>query len=339
MKQHLYLYAIMALMLFAACIMGGCSATANQTQDESAAAEQIVSQTAEDTVEPPIESTSEDVPSSEISVWSKVSDFSITHASNIAGFLNDQFGITVGYSGEVHYSNDAGQTWLEGENSSMCLFCLDIVDENIAWAGGNGDNVRITRDGGKTWTEVSDVALGTTHSNIDFVDDTTGWIATLSKLAATQDGGQTWTEMALPEDGASIAAICLRTAEDGYLLTPEGMLFTTSDGGTTWSGQDLGLADYHIVNQKQEVALNKSNIAIADISFSDENNGSIVFTSILSEGGYATYVLTTTDGGQSWESELLSDIGINPAKVFLSGDSNFLTLSDFTNNTVVMKRN
>jgi Uncharacterized protein related to plant photosystem II stability/assembly factor len=326
--------AILAFFLLAVVLAAGCSSAepAGQSADPNAdtQADPLTSETAGDTDELSPQPESD---------WTIVFDSKISHPTNMGGFLNGEFGITVGYDGEVHYTNDGGQTWPEGENSSMCLFCLDIVDENIVWAGGNGSNVRVSNDGGKTWSAVSDINIGRLHNNIDFVDDTTGWITSLSRFAATNDGGNTWTELPLPEGASSIAAICLRTPQDGYLLSHDGLFFITADGGATWSQQDLGLANYDIVNVQKQSKLVKNDLAVADISFTDENNGTIVFTGLSSSGeGYKTLCLTTTDGGATWESEVMPEAEFAPTKVFISGDGIYLTLSNFSNRTVILQR-
>jgi hypothetical protein len=54
--------------------------------------------------------------------------------------------------------------------------------------------------------------------------------------------------------------------------------------------------------------------------------------------GYHTWCLTTADGGAAWESELIPETGFTPSKVFISGDGKYLTLSDASNNAVVLKK-
>jgi photosystem II stability/assembly factor-like uncharacterized protein len=283
-------------------------------------------------------SASEDTALQESS-WTVVRDLQIDHPTNMTGFLNEQFGITGGPSGEIHYTNDGGQTWPQGENSSMCRFGLDIVDENLIWSGGNGNHVRVSKDGGKTWQAVTDIAMEAVHSNIDFVDDKIGWIATGKRLASTNDGGTTWTDMTLPEGAKSIAAICLRTPDEGYLLTLEGLLFKTTDGGSTWSSQDLEIKKYDIVNSMKKPILDKSNIALADISFADENNGIIVFTGLSSNTpGFKTWCLKTNDGGVNWTAEqLVLPDSFSAARVFCSGDCKYITLGSHSQRVLLLK--
>lgn len=330
---------MLGLLLAASALAAGCSAvpaaqpTAVSSGDQTSPS---VSQEAQSAVEPSDEASAPE--SSADSIWTVMNSIKIEHPTNMAGFLSKDIGFTVGYSGEVHYTSDAGQTWPEGENSSMCLFCLDIIDANTVWAAGNGYNVRVSHDGGKTWEAASDISLGGMPSNIDFIDESTGWIATQSKFASTNDGASTWTEMALPEGAESIAAISLRTAQDGYLLTREGQLFITADGGATWTGQDLGLKDYSIIDLQQQPRLGKSNMAVADMSFADEKNGTIVLSGMSSKGGFIAWCLTTADGGATWQAEQIPDLGFSVTKVFLTTDGQYLTMASNDNKTALLER-
>ena len=271
--------------------------------------------------------------------WAIVVDSSITHPSNIEGFLNENYGLTVGFGGEIHYSNDQAKTWPEAENSSMCRYCLDIVDENLAWSGGNGYNVRVTKDGGKTWSEVSDINLSSMHLGIDFVDDKVGWIASTKKCAKTEDGAITWTELELPEDVKGIAAICLRTPEDGYLLANNGLFYTTADGGSTWKNKDLNIESYGVIDEKGKPGFYKKSVSLADICFTDEDNGIMIFSGIVPGEGTKAFCLTTNDGGESWTSEELKPKeGFIVNKVYISGDGLYLTLGSNDGQLLVMKR-
>ena len=169
-----------------AAALGGDDPAAEGGSEEF---EDLEGEAAEDTAEPSAQAPeAEDTPLSESS-WSIVLDTEISHPTNMAGFLNESFVITVGPYGEIHYSVDGGQTWPEGENESMCRFSLDIVDENIAWCGGAGNNVRSSVDGGKTWRALEDVDLGE--------------VTQISTLLTTQRGGwqhrKSWWQLMMQE--------------------------------------------------------------------------------------------------------------------------------------------
>lgn len=331
--KRIYSCAMAAFFLLAAMLSGCSSSAPAGQQDQNTQGAPLITETAEQSS---LASEAEETGSGE-SVWTPVLECKIKHQTYMVGFINENFGITVGAHGEIHYSGDGGQTWPGGENNSLCRYCLDIVDENTAWCGGNGNNVRVTGDGGKTWTAVSDINLDTSHSNITFVDATTGWIASFSKLAGTSDGGKTWTDIPLPEGAEGIAAICLRTPEEGYLLSRNGMLYKTADGGSTWSSRDLEFKNYGIIDLKKQPKLNSNNPTNADLSFADENNGTIVFIG-LTKQGYKTWCLITDDGGVTWKSESIPKPGFTPSKVYISDDGQYLTLSDGSNNAAVLKK-
>jgi photosystem II stability/assembly factor-like uncharacterized protein len=353
MKKY-YLSIIMLTVMAMALILGGCSSDrkskeasaddkrketdvpeAVETVPEAAAADNAEA-AAEDAVEP---AAKDAIPFTKD--WTVVLDTEITHATNIGGFLNEQFGVTVGYGGEIHYTEDGAKTWPQAQNTSMCRYCLDIVDENLMWCGGNGGNVRVSKDGGKTWSAVTDINLGGLHINIDFIDETTGWLATSKKIVATKDGGSTWTELTYPEDVKGIAAVFLRTPEEGYLLSNNGLFYTTKDGGTSWSRHELNFAGYGITSDiKGTIGLYRSDLAQADISFTDDKNGIIVFTGTKPGEGNLTMCLTTSDGGETWKEERMDLAeGFTPVKVYLSGDGKYLTLGSRTNQFLVYKHN
>jgi len=334
MKKHMA--RLLVLILCAMLLTAGCAGPSESTGDSPGGAEETAA--VEATPEPTLEPTPEPTPAPDPE-WTVVNDLMVEHPSNIEGFLDENLGITAGYAGEVHYTVDGGRTWPRAENESMCRFCIDIMDENTAWTGGNGGNVRLTKDGGKTWTAVSDINLGSVHTHICFVDDSTGWVCNISGFASTSDGGATWTEMVKPEGAGDIAAINLRTASDGYLLTRDGLLFITNDGGQTWSEKDLGFEDLKLTDGKNKTGyLYKNSVSNAEIRFADENTGFVVVTGIVPGEGAKVFYLKTADGGDTWTvSDLQPIAGINPNSIFITKDGQWMTLSSAQKHIVVLR--
>lgn len=365
MKKKL-LFKFCAICMIGVFLLGGCSSKKEETKatsseknevtedndkqlvksDDEETKEQVeetTDETTEETTQESAETTDETIEETEETeetneAWKVVADSMVSHNTHIEGFINETSGITVGFAGEIHYTEDGGASWPKSENSSYCRFCLDIVDEQLAWSGGNGNHVRVSKDGGKTWSEVTDINLDGCHSNIDFINDTTGWVCTASRCAITTDGGTTWTEITLPEGMDAIAATALRTSKDGYILTVGGQLYITADAGATWSMQDLDIQSYNIINLDLEPQLSRNDIAVADMTFSDEQNGMIVFSGIEQGKGTKIYCLRTSDGGVTWDSELVTLVdNFNPTKVFLTSDGKYLTLGSITKRIVVYK--
>ncbi|MFN2297993.1 MAG: WD40/YVTN/BNR-like repeat-containing protein [Anaerolineales bacterium] len=230
----------------------------------------------------------------------------------VAGFVDEQHGIVAGVNGEIHYTLDGGASWPDAQNTSACRFGLDIVDGQLAWTVGNNGQVRVSKDGGETWLPVADVPG---RSNMAaFVDDTTGWVAGVTKLSATDDGGLTWTGLALPEAMGKIAAIGLLPGGRGYLVDSKGILYATADGGETWTGITLGL--------EKDIFVGDS-LPLAALRFTDPENG-VVIVSLEYSGG-TLIALRTADGGETWTEESLP---VKLGALFLTHDGALLTVLD-----------
>ncbi len=81
--------------------------------------------------------------------WQFVALHNLTHNVMAAGFLTEEYGITVGTApGVPFYTTDGGQTWIAGTMQADCRYGLDIIDTRVAWASGGAMNVRHTTDGG-----------------------------------------------------------------------------------------------------------------------------------------------------------------------------------------------
>jgi hypothetical protein len=220
---------------------------------------------------------------------------------------------------------------------------MDIVERGVIWSCGRGttqqpgdkwgSGVSLSTDEGRSWENVSPIeGVGLLHphgldkgaawgGHISFLDDQTGWVASkYTSLAATADGGQSWSVLPLPESISNIAAIHLRTPDEGYLLDYAGNLHTTRDAGQNWISQELirveGMEMLTIPNMSETAA----------IRFADKNNG-LVATSILGDGGSECVVMRTSDGGKTWQKETL------PIKIaltyYISRDCSLITTIDF----------
>lgn len=257
-------------------------------------------------------------------------DVPLSNKSNVVGFLNDSFAISVGVGGAIQTTEDGGKTWAKAQNQSLCRFCLDIVDRNLAWSGGNGSNIRVTKDGGKTWAVVTDRSLGSTHMSIDFIDGQTGWLASAKRVAATDDGGATWTEMSIPKGMDAIATLAIRSAKEGYLLTKTGTLQVTVDGGASWSAKSINLAKYGIGGNA---------LMAADMNFYDDKKGEIVFSG-NKKNGASVWILSTEDGGATWKSQRLPYPKNSTAtEIYFASSGEYVTVTSMNKHVTVLKRN
>lgn len=247
--------------------------------------------------------------------WKAVNSITIDHKANNVAFYNMDFGITVGYAGEIHYSGDQGKTWPRAENKTACLFGIDIINENVAFACGNGKNVTKTTDGGKTWNRVADFGGSSPVmcQMLSFVDENTGFIASELKLAYTNDSGTTWTEREVP---AKIMAIHLTSATKGYFVGMDRKLYVTEDAGVTWEAGELNMEGF------------ENCIPVSTSSaFSIAEDGSGIFF-FLEKGGLLK-CFETKDISAAWSKTAELNIMVGketPMYLYLSKDSKYLTL-------------
>lgn len=264
--------------------------------------------------------------------WEKAKSLSFkVDKVNYMGFYDKSFGVIVGAEGYIQYSKNGGKSWKAGKNTSRCRFCLDIVDENLVWAGGDGNHVRVSKDGGKTWSAVTDLSLFGMHKTMDFLDENYGWIASNRHLAVTEDGGTSWREIGMPEDddASGIAAVVLADKETGYLLFNSGRMICTNDAGATWTNVNVDILKTGIKNEKNKPGLLKTGVPLAAIHFSDKLNGTLVFSGIIPGNGSHLYCYNTNDGGKSWtETEIGLENGYTPTSVYLNEAENLITVSN-----------
>ena len=260
-----------------------------------------------------------------------------------------------------------------------------IVDSNVVWAtaydgsaaGANYQKFTKSTDGGETWT-VGAINLGNAAlsiSNICAIDENTAWVAAYASTAfdrggiwKTTDGGATWAKQAsaLYNDGASFTNVVhFWDANNGFCQgDPIGgfyELYTTTNGGTTWSripsasipapltGEYGYVRQIEVVGDRMWWTTNKGRIyrsddhgltfvvyqsPIADfggaadgtgngnISFTDENNGILVTS--------ANTIFKTIDGGATWQGVTTSGTFKTGDVSFIPGTQNVMTVSGAT---------
>ena len=129
--------------------------------------------------------------------------------------------------------------------------------KGVIWAGSDDGLVHVTRDGGKTWTDVTGAMTGIPHwGTIDLIEPSpfdagTAYVVvdnhrmddTHPYLYKTADYGRSWTRLdgSLPQD-VYLHAVREDPARRGllYLGTERGVMFSPDDG-TTWKSLRLNM--------------------------------------------------------------------------------------------------
>ena len=134
--------------------------------------------------------------------------------------------------------------------SALSAVAESPVDANVLWAGSDDGNIQVSRDGGRTWTEVGRNLPGAPDgAYISRIAPSragpgVAWVAVDDHRRGnfrpyayrTRDYGATWTSIAagLPEDGVA-RFIGEHPDEPGVLfLGTEHQLFLSPDRGDTW---------------------------------------------------------------------------------------------------------
>lgn len=197
-------------------------------------------------------------------VWSKWDTSSFYHAGNRL-FKTSDMGKTwqvispdltrhdtakMGMSGIPYTNEGAG-----GENYCTISYVLESpLEPGVVWTGSDDGVVSLTRDGGKTWTDVTPAGLGETLVNcieVSPFDKATAYIATTRykfndyapALYKTTNYGKTWTRInnGIP-NGAYTRCIREDDQRKGLLYCgTETGFYISYNGGAQWKQLQLNL--------------------------------------------------------------------------------------------------
>lgn len=307
------------VILISSLVVSGCSRASNSSslsrplENTDAIGDKIISKTKEDRIENGLE---KEVYSHVLeSNWEVAETLDITHKSNIGGFLNEEFGITVGYAGEIHYTINGGNDWPVANNESVCRYGLDIINSQVAYSCGNYGQVTKTKDAGVNWERAQDFGKNVPHQcrYLSFIDENIGWIAAPKQLAATIDGAETWSEITLPIDMGTIIAIDLLTDSMGYIIDSNKVLYITSDKGISWSSKRLSMTDIEALDFREYGVV---------FRFEDEQRASLFCYN--NERTLRCFI--TEDQGMTWKEEIIPEV-TEGRNLYLSNDGMILSMN------------
>ena len=129
-----------------------------------------------------------------------------------------------GENGLIKYSTDGGNNWSDQISSITNNDINDIqfVDENIGYAGADGNDFIFTTNGGQTWAPRNS-GIFSDVNGIYFQDASIGWgVSIVGTIYFTTDGGNFWTSQPCG------SAFTLREAH----FLHQGKGWTVGDNGT-----------------------------------------------------------------------------------------------------------
>jgi photosystem II stability/assembly factor-like uncharacterized protein len=167
------------------------------------------------------------------------------------------------------------------------LRAMVCVDDQLAWAVGDGGRIVATRDGGSTWSPEAAPVTGTLWG-VSFVDAGRGYaVGDGGAVLRTIDAGATWTRLPVWIDGNGAAAIS-GSLRGVAAAASGGLVLVVGEGGVVLRSSDGG-ERFDRVGTPATATLNAVRLA------EDE-----VHAVAVGDGGA---VIASEDGGLTWRAE------------------------------------
>ncbi|MFA4905633.1 MAG: YCF48-related protein [Candidatus Margulisiibacteriota bacterium] len=220
----------------------------------------------------------------------------------------------------------AANSWVSRTSSTtQALNDVQFISASTGIAVGNKQNIIRTTNYGKTWSVISESALNNNYAGVYFVSST-GWAAGTANggggyLSKSTDSGASWSQV--PTDISLLNDIFFTDANTGYAPTTAAvnMFWKTTDGGTSWSVKDTGLAaertytGVYFIGQTGWVVgnlgiiyktTNGADLWAAQVSGTANQLNDVIFVSSTTGwvAGDSGTILKTTDGGTNWVTQV-----------------------------------
>ena len=178
--------------------------------------------------------------------------------------------------GYIGFSNDGGATWTlqeDGTATAADLNCVHFESKNVGFAGGVGDVILRTLDGGDTWSLVTATGGGGDILCIFAIDQNRVWVGTDDgEIYYSNDSGTTWTIRNFSGSGAgTVTDIKFANELYGFLIgtSSADAIMRTIDGGYTWQSVTIvansGLNQLQLCSENELFAVGELNAATAFI--------------------------------------------------------------------------
>ena len=208
-------------------------------------------------------------------------------------FANRSVGWVVGSNGSIFRTTDGGANWThQNSGVNVLLTGLAVLDMNTAWATGASGTLIFTKDGGRTWDR-RDINSRAGISDIFFLDSEHGWAVGYGTILSTTDSGRTWAVTSSGE-WKPLSTVFFANRHLGWIAVGP-VILRTRDGGETW-------AETSPPSQGQLAGLSFIDAQHGWVAKSRGEEGSVVHIPGKERLSSESSVLSTTDGGQTWQT-------------------------------------
>ena len=207
-----------------------------------------------------------------------------------ASFPSQNVGFALDADGGAFRTANGGSSWsiLNTGASERPRAILALDSNRVLVIGPTG--VRLSTDGGNQFAAVDDRDVSAAAlEDVDLAGDSVFAFGP-GAVRVSSNGGESWSKVGLPGRKTKVDDADFVDRSSGYLLTTDGRVYRTTNGGRKWKeSTSVGTGLGH------------------DLSFSSAESG---YVSLAANAngiyGASGVVLRTTDGGASWQPQLLA---------------------------------
>lgn len=208
--------------------------------------------------------------------------------------------------------------WQNPSTTTSFLYGLDVIDENTLAIAGNRDGQFLkSTNGGDDWEITGFESEGPWA--VDFINATTGYMVTdAGNIYKTTDGGSSFTSLNTGLTTGRFWDVQFINENQGWVVGKGDdlpVILYTEDAGANWVKQEHN---------------SFSARGFTSVFFLDENTGWI--------GGYEYEIYKTTDGGENWTKQTISEpdqgFAFFTSIQFLDENNGYATTTIFQSSTV-----
>ncbi|MFZ1292494.1 MAG: YCF48-related protein [Melioribacteraceae bacterium] len=201
---------------------------------------------------------------------------------------------------------------------------LEFVNDNVGFTYLYPSTILKTSDAGKSWEELqipSDLSLW----QLSFVNEYIGWIVcsnsagTKTFIQKTEDGGISWeTQFEAPYENW-YGLNSLQTLDENHIYgTSYNKIISSIDGGNIWTE----IAPQGFVGEYRNIVFINSNLG---------------FVSFYNYSNYEPSLLTTKDGGITWDIQSFTELSYIDKLQFITDSIGYFTAVDDSSDNLIFK--